>query len=309
MSDNQKYLIFGGSSHLGNYLIKNLNQRNIDVYATSNSNTQHLSDLRAAWCQCNVDSSGDLRRVRQFVGDISNTTVLYLPAFFNTHKSFSDYGNGWRVNVTAFSEILEIFQEAKRIYSFSTDMVFSDSKAEPYKENDDTKPLNKYGEQKLIQEKMALAWRRNIIRLPVMIGPSLNSMKPHFYDFVCEEFRKGHGVKFFADAYRSSITFDTAAKLILELNNLDEIPEILNIAADQSISKYEIGKLIAHTVGVDPKLAIPVSVDTDKQIWSEERPKKVLLSNKKLKDILKIKNIIFSFNKNETISYYNNSDT
>ena len=83
------------------------------------------------------------------------------------------------------------------------------------------------------------------------------------------------------------IDFETAAEMLVRLTLSDKARNypVVNIAGDESLSKYEMACRIADKYGFSRDLAVPVSIDDDKTIWNGTRPKKVLLDNTLLKKI------------------------
>lgn len=95
-------------------------------------------------------------------------------------------------------------------------------------------------------------------------------------------------MEFFTDSWRSMIDFDTVAKTLIALTNTPEAQKhsVVNVAGDESLSKYDFALRVADKYGLDKSLIVPVSMDGDTMIWKEKRPKKILLDNTLCKRIL-----------------------
>ena len=57
------------------------------------------------------------------------------------------------------------------------------------------------------------------------------------------------------------------------------------------LSKYDFALRLAEKYGLDKNLVVPISMDNDTKIWTEKRPKKILLDNHLVKHILKLKEL------------------
>ena len=120
------------------------------------------------------------------------------------------------------------------------------------------------------------------------MGPSLLAGKKHFYDEIVETVKNGGTMEMFEDQKRSMIDFDTVAQILIRLaenKNAQQYP-IVNIAGDEALSKYELGRRIARKHGLDESKIIPISMDSDNKIFTAKRAKETLLDNTLVKKIL-----------------------
>jgi len=132
-----------------------------------------------------------------------------------------------------------------------------------------------------------------VLRFPFLIGPSLDKNKKHFYDKIVDEITNGNSIEMFSDALKTALDFNTLTKLILKLmeNYTPEIPKCINISGDDTLSKYDIGLMIAEKYNCDKKLIVPILMESDNKIFTEKRANCTLLDNKLLKSILGISEI------------------
>jgi dTDP-4-dehydrorhamnose reductase len=71
-------------------------------------------------------------------------------AYTNVEKAESDKERAFLINATAVKNLAEICHKNRtKLFHFSTDYVFDGTATLPYKESDDTAPINVYGESKL----------------------------------------------------------------------------------------------------------------------------------------------------------------
>lgn len=219
--------------------------------------------------------------------------VIYLPVYFNVNKNPEVDKQAWNVNILSFARFLDIFDKVSTFYGISTDMLYKEDRDIPYTEHDEITPMNDYARHKAVEERMLEAKGYNIVRLPVMMGPSLSLVKKHFYDDIVSNLRAGKSMEFFTDSWRSMIDFDTVSQILVKLMETPSAHQypIVNIAGDEALSKYEFALRLADKYGLDKNLVIPISMDNDTKIWTEKRPKKILLDNSLVKQILNLKEL------------------
>lgn len=283
------YLIVGAKGFLGSYLIKNiLSMTDDDIIAADVNFIENDTNQRVKWVTCDITKSEDINTLNELTKSETDLKVIYLPIFFNVNKNPENDKQAWNVNVMSFAHFLDNLENIKAFYSVSTDMLYKEDSDIPYAEEDKISPMNDYARHKAIEERMVEAKGYNIVRLPVMMGPSLSAVKKHFYDDIVENLRQGKTMEFFTDSWRSMIDFDTVAQMMIKLIETPEAQKypIVNIAGDEALSKYDFALRLADKYGLDKNLIIPVSMDNDTKIWTEKRPKKILLDNTLCKRIL-----------------------
>lgn len=64
-------------------------------------------------------------------------------------------------------------------------MLYKEDRDIPYTEHDEITPMNDYARHKAVEERMLEAKGYNIVRLPVMMGPSLSLVKNIFMMISC----------------------------------------------------------------------------------------------------------------------------
>lgn len=288
------YLIVGAKGFLGSYLIKNiLSMTNDEVVSADMNYVETEKNPRVTWKSCDITKEQDVLSLKEFVKDKQNIKVIYLPIFFNVNKNPENDKIAWNVNVLSFARFLDIFDNVSAFYGISSDMLYKEDRDAPYTEHDEITPMNDYARHKAIEERMIEAKGYNIVRLPVMMGPSLSSVKKHFYDDIISNLKAGKPMEFFTDSWRSMIDFDTVSQILIRLIETPSARQypIVNIAGDEALSKYDFALRLADKYGLDKKLVVPISMDNDTKIWTEKRPKKILLDNHLVKQILKLKEL------------------
>lgn len=285
------YLVVGANGFLGSYLIKNILEQTDETILAADLHCPEKNNDRINWIKCDITKEADVAELNEKTKKARDLKIIYLPVFFNVNKNPANDKIAWAVNVTSYARFVDVMENVKVFYSLSTDMLFKTSREIPYTEKDQIDPMNDYARHKAIEERMAEAKGYNIVRLPVMTAPSLSPVKKHFFDDVVSNLRNGQSMQFFTDSRRSMIDFDTVAKTLIALTNTPEAQKepVLNVAGDESLSKYDFALRLADKYGLNKDLIIPVSMDDDTTIWKEKRPKTVLLDNTLVKHLLGLK--------------------
>jgi dTDP-4-dehydrorhamnose reductase len=287
------YIIVGGSGYLGSYMIKHiLEQTEESVLATYCSQRPEFEHVRLEWQQLNIADLADIEKFCQSMQ--CSAKILYLAAYHHPDKVLQNPETAWHINIVALSHFLNRMPDSCALYYSSTDMVYGESDGMSYfDENAALQPLNEYGQQKQLAEQLVLAKGFSVMRYPFLIGASLTKKK-HFYDVIKDTLSSGQKMDMFADSYRSAIDFNQAASLTIQLFDryVKQPLGVINIAADEALSKYDIALRIAEKNRLDKALAVPISIQEKNEIFIAKRPASVLVSNRKLKHLLHKSSIV-----------------
>ena len=122
--------------------------------------------------------------------------------------------------------------------------------------------------------------------LPFVISPRLTE-KPHFYDKIVETLRNGETFEMYQDSYRSSLSFENAARLLIALIERGNRNPIVNVCGDKDYSKYDVGLMVAVRENLDPIMIIPVNMgDIVVEGFVTKRATSTLMDNSLLKETL-----------------------
>jgi dTDP-4-dehydrorhamnose reductase len=137
-----------------------------------------------------------------------NTAALTNVDYCETHRE-----EAFRINAEAPRLLAEICRgkNAKMIH-VSTDYVFDGEKREPYREEDEARPISVYGESKREGEKNVLAAqdRHLVVRVSWVFGPD----RPSFIDAMIKRARESERVDAIADKFSTpTYTRDIAEML------------------------------------------------------------------------------------------------
>lgn len=293
------YIVIGGSGFLGRYVIKNiLNLTSEKIIGTYTKNLPQVKDNRLQWLKFDAQQADDIQRLNT-ISD-NNSKVIYLASYSSPDFCEKNQKSSWDLNVTALANFVNTYTKAKCLYYASTDVVYGESfQHTKFKENANLNPVNIYGVQKALAERIIMAKNYNVFRLPLMMGPSLIEGKKHFFDKIYESLDTANPIDMFVDSYRSILSFNQCAKLLI---NLIEIygsadKKIINFASDQAISKYELALKIAEKYGFEKNLIKPISIKDSEGIFVAKRAKITEMDNSLLKSLLKLQSINLDFDK------------
>ena len=283
------YLIVGANGFLGRYLIKNILEKTSDSILATDINVPQTSQERVVWQKCDITNYEDLEALYNKTKD-DKLKVLFLAAYHHPDLVAKNPKIAWNINVVALARFLGMFDNIETLYYPSTEVVYGEMKDKPFTEDAPLSPVSRYGELKSVAEKMVCVAGFNVVRFPVLMGPSLIEGKPHFYDIIIETVKKGENMEMFIDQKRSMIDFDTAAKIVVDLVETPEARQypIVNVCGDEALSKYELGVRICEKHGLDITRIKAISMDDNNTIFQAKRAKSTLLDNSLLKKILNL---------------------
>ena len=286
------YCIIGANGFLGSYILKSiLNKTKERIVACCRDISlvgDTLKDERITWKNLDIC---DFDAVNSFCNEYKNEDkkIVYLAAYHNPDLVEKNPRIAWNTNITALSSFLNAMENVSVFYYPSSDSVYGNSiDGKVFKEDDKTNPVNTYGKQKALAEKIVNTYGYQVVRYPFLIGTSLLSSKKHFYDYIVENLRSGDGMDMFSDSYRSTISFRQAADYLVDLIEMGDKHPIVNISSDKALSKYDVGIIIAGKLGLDKNLVRAIKVEDSEGIFVAKRASSTMMDNKLLKSIFKL---------------------
>ena len=289
------YCIIGANGFLGSYILKSiLNKTQERIVACCRDISlvgDTLKDERITWKNLDIC---DFDAVNSFCNEYKDEDkkIVYLAAYHNPDLVEKNPRIAWNTNITALSFFLNAMENVSAFYYPSSDSVYGNSiDGKVFKEDDKTNPVNTYGKQKALAEKIVNTYGYQVVRYPFLIGTSLLSSKKHFYDYIVENLRSGDGMDMFSDSYRSTISFRQAADYLVDLIEMGDKHPVVNISSDKALSKYDVGIIIAGKLGVDKNLVRAIKVEDSEGIFVAKRASSTIMDNKLLKSIFKLNEI------------------
>lgn len=284
------YVVVGANGYLGTYFIKNILERSEDPIIAVARHPGKEYGNRVRWVSLDIT---DREAVQAFNEEHLRTNesnrIIYLAAYHHPDLVEKNFRLAWDTNVTSLSYFLNLAEHVDWLVYPSSDSVYGESRDRyAFRETDPLRPVNRYGEQKCVAEKLVTAYGYHVVRFPFLIAPSLVPGKKHFYDVIADTLRQGKTMEMFSDSYRSSLSFDTAAQLTLDLmeKSHGDVPQIVNVCGDEALSKYDVGLRIAERLGTDKALVKPILIQESSGIFSAKRATSTLMDNTLLKKLL-----------------------
>lgn len=283
------YAIIGARGYLGSYVRKViLEDLEDDLICVGLNINNDENNPRVKWLYCDITSQQDVDKLLNEFKQYENLKIVYLAAYHNpdlvqTHKELA-----WNINVNCLRYFIENAYFVNKIYYVSTDSVYGESvDFYHFKEDDPLNPVNYYGENKVAAEKIMYEHNRNCVRFPFLISPSLTN-KPHFYDQIVDSLKHNQPFEMYRDSYRSSLSFENAARLLISLIENDNPNKVVNVCGDQDLSKYDVGLLIAKKEKLNPELIVPITMSKVVDNFVSKRATSTLLDNSLLKKTLNL---------------------
>lgn len=281
-------LIIGGSGFLGSYTVRAaLARTHGRIIAVSRSGECAFTHERITCEKCDVCDYSAVDALAEKYGRGEGCNILYLAACHNVDYVQKHPDEAARVNVDALKYFLSRFDRFDRLLFSSSDTVYGDGvPGEKFAESSVLKPVNIYGAQKALAERLVCSASGISMRLPFLAGRSLGGGRTHFSDVIINTVLSSQKIEMFTDAVRSITDYDTAAHLALDLFDYGgELPGIINVCADEAVSKYEIGVELARSLGADETLIVPAKTPAPS---NEQAPRSLYaaMDNSLLKGLL-----------------------
>jgi dTDP-4-dehydrorhamnose reductase len=144
-------------------------------------------------------------------------------------------------------------------------------------------PVNEYGRTKALAETSVLDINPDALVIRTNFygwGPSYRSS---FSDTIISRLKIGDELNLFEDVFYTPILIDSLVSVVHDLIELNA-NGIFNVVADEQLSKYEFGLMLARLFKLDSDLIKPSRLSEQTDLV--RRPKEMGLSNKKVSNLL-----------------------
>ncbi len=285
-----------GSGFLGSYVLKEFAARTGEkIIGTVRDIKNHPGIGGVTFVQCDVTNAEDVRKLAALCGQDEKLTVFYFAAMHNIDYIFEHPEEAKKINITALGRFFDIMPKPDKLFFASTDCVYGENpKGELLTEKSPLNPVNIYGIQKHEAELIVNGHGYTCVRLPYMLGPSLNS-KPHFYDVIRQKLAEKQSVEMIDGMIRSVLSYRQCASLLYELSLLpkEKLPPVINICGDDQLSKYQIGVELARCFGADKTLIKKISEEEGRKFFRDRRASSSAMDNTLLKSLTGKEKIIW----------------
>ena len=248
-----RLLLTGASGHLGSYVLRECQRQGQRVVAWSGRRQGELFGCRL----CPVDLA-DVDAVAAAFRAARPDAVLHAAALAVVPDCHREPRRAEQINTSGSALLAELTQRAKvRLLHVSTDMVF-DGERPPYREEDAVAPLSVYGRTKAEAERVVLASPGNtVVRMPLLFGPTRTD-RATFFDRQVLAFRQGERVPLFHDEWRTPLSVQVAARVLLALAVAEPVG-LLHVGGPERLSRLQMGQRLAGFLGCDTAGIVPTS--------------------------------------------------
>lgn len=281
------YVIVGAGGFLGSELINSvLEKTDENILAVSrNRNVANCENKRVEILEGDLCDFSFLDSITKKISTFENIKIFWTAACHNIDFVAENPDIAGHMNIEVPEYFLQRVNNAKKIFFTSSDTVYGEGGNYLFKEDDKLCPISIYGEQKADAEKLFISFGGVALRLPLMFSFSSAPSKKHFCDQVAQNLLSGKETTLTTGFLRSALDYKTVADIMVELSFKDGLPDILNVAGDESLSKYQLGLMLAEKLGCDASTLVPA------EKWGEFgkgalRADSTLLDNSLIKKIL-----------------------
>ena len=276
-------LIFGGGGFVGGNLATIANQKGWDVTVADRTIKPGLDF--AKWTTVDITS---LQAVQETIDRVNPDVVINLAAMADIDKAERERPQTWKINVDGARNVAERCEAAniRHIY-FSSGAVF-DGEQDRYTEESLPAPLNFYGQTKAEAEKAVLAVHPKsvIVRISLVLGFPVTGGNS-FFAGLAAKLNTGEQIPVPEDEIRTPVDVITLSECVLELA-ANDYAGILHIGGTDSIDRYSLSRKIAHKMGYDQDMVVPL----DKRMIDPKRAarhKNGVLEVAKAQELLTVK--------------------
>jgi dTDP-4-dehydrorhamnose reductase len=276
-----KLLITGINGFLGRHLINYLLARGYAVFSTGRGFIK--GNLKSDVHYINFDLTNN-ELLLQTINEIQPNIIIHIAAMSKPDECELNKEACILNNVDVTKNIADAAKaiNAKLIFT-STDFVFGEG--ENHKEESITKPLNFYGESKLMAETYIQKVLNNycIIRPVFIYGKQIDGIKGSFVQWVQSNLENDNVIKVVNDQFRTPTYVEDICFGIERLVLLDKTG-IYHFSGEEVLTPYQMAFEIAEQLNLDISLIISV----DASVFPEpvKRAKKCILNIDKSKQDL-----------------------
>ena len=241
MTEKRKLLIVGGSGLLGKNL-GHFGSSDSTVSATGFSNSQTLESVQVPLDILHFEAAADLFEFHEF------DVVINCVGYTNVDMCEINPEASWALNVTAAHSLSALCKDTNtKLVHISTDHFWSEP-LNPRPENFDASPINQYGNSKLSAEEIVLTTNPDSLVIRTNFFGWGPRHKPSIVDWILQQLESKGQVNAFEDVFFSPVSI---SQLYLAINSLLEVNAsgVVNVCANESISKYDFAVLVAEKFG------------------------------------------------------------
>ncbi|TPE44720.1 SDR family oxidoreductase [Pontibacter mangrovi] len=261
----KRILITGSNGLLGQKLAELLlPKQDIEILATSRGENK-LAELYPTLPFRSMDVTNP-QQVEQVVSEFRPTHIIHTAAMTNVDQCESDRDGALLLNRDAVQYLVNACEKYNvHLIHVSTDFIF-DGEAGPYDEEAEAKPVNFYGETKLMAEeivkKATCKWA--ILRTVLVFGVVHDYGRTNIVLWVRDSLQAGKVIKVVTDQYRTpTLAEDLAMGCWLAAEK--DAEGIYNISGSEMLTPYDMAMQVADYFSLDKSLIDKADASTFSQ--------------------------------------------
>ncbi|NIA23011.1 MAG: dTDP-4-dehydrorhamnose reductase [Proteobacteria bacterium] len=207
--------------------------------------------------------------------------VINTAAFKDVDKCESEQDKAFKVNADAPGELAGYCKRKdKLLVHISTDYVFDGNKDGKYGEDEETNPVNIYGESKIEGEKRIISEtdKSIIIRVAWLFGKG----KLNFVDQLIRELLNDKTIRLVSDKWGNPTYTDTVSRALMKLMEIGGTG-IYHVVNEGCTTRYDMAVYIKKMLDIKSGKIVPVSKENVK--YHAVRPIYTCLSTKKYTEV------------------------
>ncbi len=274
----QTVLLFGARGYLGSFISKHSKDYPYKMVISARTREHLVNGADIYPCDLLDKSSLSICLDRVNPDVIINAAAQALPDEAEKDQKYAS-----DANITIVENLVrECLKRNTKLIHLSTDYVFNGKKGN-YSEEDETDPINFYGQTKLKAERIIQKSKIDylILRTSVLYGLRYEHQRMNLFHSIYEPLSKKQSVELPTDQIGTPTLVEDMARCILELVPSTE-KGIFHAAGPDQISRYEFGLMLAHVFDFKTDWVKPVINKTQLAI----RPKNSSLNSDKIKSII-----------------------
>ncbi len=270
-----RILITGSNGLLGGYLVRDLLAAGHKVFATSRGENRTIPTSLPPAAVITYQSADITNRVAviDLVDQFHPELIIHAAAITQVDHCELNRDDCWNTNVNATDHIISAARQSKAALLYvSTDFVFSGDIG-MYEEDDETGPVNHYGNSKLAAEKLVIAsdldW--SIARTVLVYGNAIGPTRNHMLTWVRDELSKGNTIKVVNDQIRTP-TYAGDLSAGIKLMAEQRAKGIYHLSGKDILTPYDMAVQTAQYLSLDSSLIL--KVDAGSFMQPAKRPAK-----------------------------------
>lgn len=278
-----KILITGGTGLLGKALMESKNKGD-EIFATYVGNYTMEDQPGIKYLKLDIlDITRHNRLFKEFNPDVViHTASIGSPDYAQQHKDLT-----WAVNVNGTENMVGLCDRFKVRFIYISSNGIYDGNHAPYGEEDSARPINYYGETKLVGEACAkkAKYGHAIVRPILLYGWNSPFERGNIVTTSIGKLRKRETVYAYNDVFCNPLFSNECARAVWAIIQ-KKLTGAFNIAGADRVSVFELLRRTAKIFGFDEALIHPVQQGYFNELV--KRPADTSFQTQKMETILKI---------------------